>query len=96
MAWTMTASDTKNTTKGYMTLGGTDVGAELNLPLTLCTTVGGTYGTIAEYQTALAGSAGYGTVSTFNIPLFVKQTLLASDGAGTYSITLTYVVTPGT
>ncbi len=68
--------------------------AELNHPLTLCTTSGGTFGTIGDYRTSLQGSTGYGTSTSFSIPLFVKQTVLASDAPGTYSITLTYTVTP--
>ena len=94
--WTLTVSDTKTATKGYMTVGGTDVGAELANPLTVCKTVNGSYSTIADYQSDLQGSSGYGQATTFNIPLFVKQTVLASDGAGTYQITLTFIVTPGT
>ncbi len=94
--WTLTVSDTKTVTKGYMTLGGADNTAELNYPLTVCTTSNGSFGTIAEYQALLQGSIHYGEVTTFSIPLFVQQQILAGDQGGSYSITLTFTATPGT
>ena len=80
-----------------MTLAGTDVSADkLSSPLTFCTTSGGTFGTIGAYQTLLQGSPGYGLIGTFSIPLHVKQTINGSDYPGSYSMTLTFITSPGT
>jgi hypothetical protein len=62
---------------------------------------GTTYTNSSFYQTNLLAEAASGSyvayqaAGTFNIPLYVKQTVEANDKTGTYSITLTYTATPG-
>jgi len=51
--------------------------------------------TISHYASELAGTGGYGQgIGTFNIPFNAGQTLAASDPAGSYSITINYVLAP--
>jgi hypothetical protein len=80
-----------------MTKGGVDdVSKRLTNTIQVGTTTGN-LSTIAAYETALHGLSGYGLVtSSFSIPLFAKQTVVAGDAAGSYKITLTFTFTPGT
>jgi len=95
--WTLTVADA---TSDFMEItaigtGGTGtVGDRLLNPIKVSTTAG-SYTTIADYSTALGGASGYSKTGTFNIPLFASQTVLATDAAGVYGITLTYTATPG-
>jgi hypothetical protein len=92
--WTLTVTDEKSLTTGYMTIGGADdVSKRLTNPIQVGMTAG-TVGTIGAYQTALTEATGYGTNTTFSIPLFLKQTIVGGDAAGSYKITLTYTATP--
>jgi hypothetical protein len=57
--------------------------------------------TIAGYNTEIGLLANYGLVNTqgqsvtCTIPLYASQVVAATDAGGSYSITLTYVATPG-
>jgi hypothetical protein len=96
--WTLTVQDSKTYNNGYMTKDGADLAdaVVLDSPIQVGTTAVGV-GTIASYQTALQGQADYGNpTATFSIPLYVKQTIIETDQAGSYQITLTYTFAPGT
>jgi hypothetical protein len=96
LGWSLTVTDSKATTAGYMTLGGLDVDADkLASPLTLCNASGGVFGTIAEYQAQLRVDSNHGQAGTMSIPLYVKQTVASTDKAGAYKITVTFTATPG-
>jgi len=94
--WSLTVSDT--TSDKMKTSGGSPV--SLTDPMTFSVD-GTTYGSSSAYQTALQAEAASGSyvayqaAGTFTMPLSVKQTVEANDKTGTYSITLTYVATPG-
>ena len=97
-SWTLTVADAKTLTKGYMTSGGDVVASELTNAILVGTTAG-TVDVITAptsvYQTALQAAAGYGAPgNTYSIPLFAKQVVAPGDVNGSYSITLTYTVTP--
>ena len=92
--WTLTVSDTKTNTNGYMTQGGADVvGANLVNEIEVGITAD-PVGSISQYQSDLQKAPGYGDAGTFNIPLYISQMLAPSDRGGSYSITLTYIASP--
>jgi hypothetical protein len=97
--WQLTVSDAKTPlTTGYMTIGGVDSGAKLVDPIQVGMT-SGTLTTIQLYSGQLiaytgTGSGYYGNIGTFIIPLFASQTVVGTDAAGAYSVTLTYTATP--
>jgi hypothetical protein len=94
--WTLTV--TASNSDKMKTSGGSPV--SLTNPMTFSVD-GATYGSSSVYQTALlaepaSGSyVAYQAAGMFNIPLYVKQTVVSTDTAGSYSITLTYIVAPG-
>jgi len=95
VGWTLAVSDTKTNTKGHMTIGGTDAGAPLATAIQVGMT-SDTLTTIPSYQGQLVAAAGYGDTGTFSIPLYASQTVVGTDAAGSYQITLTYTATPPT
>lgn len=83
-----------------MTLDGLDVadtGLADYIQVGMTAPVAGNIATsIGDYSTALGGAGGYGETGTFSIPLYANQTVVGTDAAGSYSISLTYTATPGT
>ena len=97
--WTLSVADTNQSTyTGHMTTGGPpatgDLAAAIQVDMSPIIT-DTTDDTISHYASELAGTGGYGQgIGTFNIPFNAGQTLAASDPAGSYSITINYVLAP--
>jgi hypothetical protein len=85
--WTLTVTASDG---GFMKSGN----STLTTPLGIGMTEGTNNGNITSYNTELEGVETYGDIGTFAIPLYVKQVIVPADASGTYSITLTYTVTP--
>jgi len=100
--WTLSVADANQSTyTGHMTTGAPatgDLAAAIQVdmsPIIIDTPAD----TIAHYASELAGTSTTGNVygqgiGTFNIPFYAGQTLAASDPAGSYSITINYVLAP--
>jgi len=97
--WTLSVADANQSTyTGHMTTGGSpatgDLAAAIQVDMSPIIT-DTPDDTIPHYASELAGSTGYGHgIGTFNIPFNAGQTLAASDPAGSYSITINYILAP--
>jgi len=97
--WTLSVADANQSTyTGHMTTGGPpatgDLAAAIQVDMSPIIT-DTTADTISHYASELAGTGGYGQgIGIFNIPFNAGQTLAASDPAGSYSITINYVLAP--
>ena len=98
-------SDIKTDTTGYMTKGGLDVaGTGLLVDAIQVGATAPVAGIGCRYYRNLSDCAPGPQLNTakccgpgtYSIPLYANQTVVVADAAGTYSITLTYVATPGT
>jgi hypothetical protein len=88
-------SDIKTTTNGHMTIGGADTASLALADPMQAGMTNGTFTTIPLYQGQLTSATGYGATGTFSIPLYANQTVVGTDAAGSYRITLTYTATAG-
>ena len=90
--WTLSVEDNNQAADtGKMLTGATPLTSALGVGINATAADGGAF---TAYQTGLQGSTGYGTVTTFSIPLYVNQPVVASDAPGAYSLTVKYTATP--